>query len=74
MSHTRNTPVPSWVYNKLTLAEKLEYVCGPAGIKVPKAGEYIIRPMMNLAGMGANAKIIEVKKAKFKHGNLLLLV
>ena len=57
-------PGAHWVYNKLTLAEKLEYVCGPAGIKVPKAGEYIIRPMMNLAGMGANAKIIEVAKGK----------
>ena len=26
-------PGAHWVYNKLTLAEKLEYVCGPAGIK-----------------------------------------
>ena len=34
-----NNLVPR-VYNKLTLAEKLEYVCGPPGIKVHR--EYII--------------------------------
>lgn len=57
-------PGSAWVYNKLTLSEKLGYVCGPAGTVVPETGEYIIRPMMNLSGMGANAKIVECKKGK----------
>jgi len=57
-------PGSNWVYNKLTLSEKLGYVCGPAGVKVPESGEYIIRPIMNLSGMGIKAKIVECKKGK----------
>lgn len=57
-------PGSNWVYNKLTLAEKLDYVCGPAGVAVPETGEYIIRPIMNLAGMGVGATIVECKKGK----------
>ena len=41
-------PGSAWVYNKLTLSEKLGHVCGPAGTVVPETGEYIIRPMMNI--------------------------
>lgn len=40
-----------WVFNKLTLSERLGYVCGPAGSNAP-AGDFIIRPILNLAGMG----------------------
>lgn len=46
-----------WIYNKLILSRKLGYKCGPAGVSVPQKGNYIIRPMMNLLGMGRNAKI-----------------
>lgn len=40
-----------WVFNKLSLSERLGYVCGPSGTNAP-AGDFIIRPIMNLAGMG----------------------
>lgn len=40
-----------WLFNKLTLSERLGYVCGPSGTSAP-AGEFIIRPILNLAGMG----------------------
>jgi|TARA_Y100000034_G_scaffold45882_1_gene56341 hypothetical protein len=43
-------------FNKLWLAEKLGYQCGPAGIRVPKKGYYIVRPIYNLAGMGIGAE------------------
>ena len=57
-------PGSNWVYNKLQLSEKLEYHCGPAGTKVDREGEYIIRPITNLSGMGAGAKIVTCKKGK----------
>lgn len=40
-----------WVYNKLTLAQRLGYLCGPSGVDAP-AGVYCIRPTLNLAGNG----------------------
>lgn len=40
-----------WIFNKLTLAERLGYLCGPSGVDAP-AGTYCIRPVMNVAGMG----------------------
>lgn len=46
-----------WMFNKLMLAEHLGYICGPAGVAVPEPGEYIVRPVMNLYGMGAGASI-----------------
>lgn len=57
-------PGSNWVYNKLVLSEKLEYHCGPAGTKVGKDGEYIVRPITNLSGMGAGATIVHCKKNK----------
>lgn len=41
-----------WILNKLTLAERLGYACGPTGMIVP-AGDYCVRPMMNMYGNGA---------------------
>lgn len=40
-----------WVFNKLRLSEKMGYDCGPSGTNT-NVGRYIIRPIMNLAGMG----------------------
>ncbi len=40
-----------WVFNKLRLSEMLGYKCGPSGTNTD-VGTYIIRPIMNLAGMG----------------------
>ena len=45
-----------WVYNKLFLSRVLGYACGPVGTTVPKPDFYIVRPMMNLLGMGRFAR------------------
>ena len=50
-------PEDSWVFDKLILARKLGYVCGPAGMPVPRGNHYIIRPIMNMHGMGRMARI-----------------
>lgn len=42
-------------FNKLWTSERFGHACGPAGIEVPKSGTYIVRPIYNLYGMGANA-------------------
>ena len=46
-----------WVYNKLFLSRVLEYNCGPAGVSVPRPGFYIVRPSMNILGMGRFSRI-----------------
>ncbi|CAB4220922.1 hypothetical protein UFOVP1636_75 [uncultured Caudovirales phage] len=46
-----------WLFDKLILSRKLGYVCGPAGVPVPKPGNYIVRPISNLKGMGIGASI-----------------
>lgn len=51
-----------WVYNKLILSRKLGYTCGPVGTDVPKSDFYIIRPCMNLLGMGRFARIEYIYK------------
>lgn len=45
-----------WVYNKLILSRVLGYTCGPIGSSVPKPDFYIVRPMMNMLGMGRFAR------------------
>lgn len=42
-------------FNKLWLAEQLEYKCGPCGYAPRRTGEYVVRPIYNLAGMGLGA-------------------
>jgi hypothetical protein len=49
-------PDDLWCCDKLILAKKLGYYCGPAGI-VPKPGYYIVRPVMNLRMMGIGATL-----------------
>lgn len=49
-----------WVFDKLIVAKKLGYVCGPKGINVPKSDMYIVRPCVNLMGMGLGAKFIKI--------------
>jgi hypothetical protein len=50
-----------WIFDKLILSKKLGYVCGPKGVYVPKAGKYIVRPCVNLLGMGRGAQILTLK-------------
>jgi hypothetical protein len=44
-------------FNKLDLALRFGYLAGPNGVPVPKAGNYVVRPIYNLLGMGLNARI-----------------
>ncbi len=46
-----------WVYNKLILSRRLGYICGPTGCSVPYSGHYIVRPSINLLGMGRFSRI-----------------
>lgn len=46
-----------WVYNKLFLSRVLGYNCGPSGVPVPKPDFYIVRPSLNLMGMGRYSRI-----------------
>ena len=45
-------PEDLWVYNKLFLNHRLGHLCGPTGVSVPYSGYYIVRPSINLLGMG----------------------
>ena len=49
-------------YNKLWLSERLGYRCGPAGIAPEASGWYIVRPIMNLLGMGIGAEKVWIDK------------
>jgi hypothetical protein len=49
-------PKDIWAYNKLSLGRRLGYNCGPIGTAVPKPDFYIVRPCMNLLGMGRFAR------------------
>lgn len=44
-----------WIYDKLILARKLGHKAGPAGMAVPCAGWYIVRPITNIRMMSRGA-------------------
>ena len=44
-----------WIYDKLILAAKCGHRAAPAGIPVPKAAEYIVRPITNIRMMSRGA-------------------
>ena len=46
-----------WLFDKLIIAKRLHYVCGPIGVDVPKSDYYIVRPSMNCMGMSRGATI-----------------
>lgn len=52
-----------WIFDKLILSRKLGYTCGPAGVDVPEPGTYIVRPCVNLLGMGAGASMMRFEKS-----------
>jgi hypothetical protein len=54
-------PQDLWVYNKLILNQRLRHLCGPTGVPVPFSGDYIVRPSMNLLGMGRFSRIETIK-------------
>lgn len=45
-----------WVFDKLIVARKAGHICGPRGMRVPRPGVYVVRPTMNLHGMGVGAR------------------
>lgn len=45
-----------WVYDKLILSKYLGHVCGPAGVNVPAVGDYVVKPITNIMGMGIGAR------------------
>jgi len=51
-----------WVYNKLILNTRLRHLCGPTGVSVPYSGNYIVRPSINLLGMGRFSRIEWIDK------------
>jgi len=55
-------PQHRWLFNKLELSSRLGYDCGPACVPIKKTGNYIIRPIYNLCGMGigAHKKFLDV--------------
>jgi len=52
----------TWVYNKLLLNQRLGHLCGPTGCPVPYSGYYIVRPSINLLGMGRFSRIEWIDK------------
>ena len=55
-------PHHRWIFNKLELSQRLGYVCGPTPMPVPESGEYCVRPIYNLGGMSAGARILYLEK------------
>jgi len=55
-------PEHRWVFNKLELAMRLGHVCGPTPMPVPYSGNYCVRPIYNLGGMSAGARIIFLER------------
>jgi hypothetical protein len=51
-----------WIYDKLIVARKQNILAAPAGIPVPRDGEYIIRPITNIRMMGRGAKKLFIHK------------
>ena len=51
-----------WIYNKLELSTLLGYNCGPIGVEVPTPGWYIVRPPINLLGLGLGAEKVWIDK------------
>jgi hypothetical protein len=52
-----------WVLDKLILSRKLYYNCGPVGLDVPKPGHYIVRPCVNMLGLGLGAQKVWLEKS-----------
>lgn len=56
-------PDDIWVLDKLILSRKLGYTCGPVGLNVPKPGYYIVRPCVNMLGLGLGAQRVYIEES-----------
>jgi hypothetical protein len=54
-----------WIFDKLIVSRKLGYTCGPVGVDVPAPGMYIVRPCVNIPGMGRGAKFEWIVNSTF---------
>ena len=52
-------------FNKLWFSERMGYRCGPGGIAPSSSGHYVIRPIMNIRGMGLGARKEYIKENDF---------
>lgn len=52
----RAFPRDRWVYNRLELAQRLGYPCGPAGVPFPWEATWLAKPVYNIRGMGRGAR------------------
>lgn len=50
----------AWIYDKLILAKRLGYHCGPAGVAPEQSGDYIVRPISNYRMMGRGSSIMHI--------------
>jgi hypothetical protein len=55
-------PDDIWALDKLILSRKLYYNCGPVGLDVSRPGYYIIRPCVNMQGLGLGAQRVWLEK------------
>ena len=51
-----------WVMDKLIVSRKMRYNCGPVGLDVPHPGFYIVRPCVNMLGLGLGAEKMWLEK------------
>ncbi len=51
-----------WVMDKLIVSRKMRYNCGPVGLDVPHPGFYIVRPCVNMLGLGLGAEKCGLRK------------
>lgn len=59
-------PRHKWVYNKLEIAERQGFLCGPHGLE-PQAFPVFSKPVFNMRGMGAGSRIIKSAKDYKSH-------
>lgn len=55
-------PDDIWALDKLILSRKLRYSCGPVGFDVPAPGWYIVRPCVNMIGLGLGSQKVWLEK------------
>jgi hypothetical protein len=55
-------PDDIWVLDKLILSRKMYYNCGPVGLDVLHPGFYIVRPCVNMLGLGLGAQKLWLEK------------
>jgi hypothetical protein len=55
-------PDDIWILDKLILSRKMYYNSGPVGLDVPHPGHYIVRPCVNMMGLGLGAQKLWLEK------------